>query len=950
MHPWWTTRITTRLSAQAFRKAGSLLLAGLMVQGPVNMVRADAPNSEPSTTRLVVTQSEGDVVRQAIHKHSGLPQPLPLAVKQVSVKSFAEAGAKPSPGTAVTERTIGLPPIIPHGAQAPLAQSTTTSNQPAPVPAVAGFEKPGLPQLQPEMSRPQVSADLPPIYPANGLIQPETSFFRLASTPRSFKSQDPPLRSAGKLIANEGGTFVVKQPVDPVQPVQPVQPTQPNQPNQPLNPVQPNFPNNAGNLGGISNPFDQGLSPPSLSGSLPNPPVLSTAPGAQTIGASASASASSTGALLQEADSIQSVNVRRRSAVSFEPTIRGYNSGQIYTDIDQAYYSPARRDIDTILSKVDPGLIATASILPGPYGLRYGPGFAFVIIDTVDTPRYEDGAEIHSRLNAFYSANGQQWYGRETLLGGGEDWGFRVSYGNRNGADYRSGNNTNIPSSYLNQDWLGQFGYNLNEDQRIEVAYNRFAQDNTQYAAQFFDVDWLYTNSYRVKFQDTDPFAPWSELRLDGWYNRTKFAGDTLASAKNEGFNVLNRVNLALGEPPGTFRGFDNGSQLSTGGRGFVRFGEAGQGEWMLTTGADFRQLKQGLNEQLFSQVIPVFPPTNLPSANFTNPGVFAEVGVPVTDWWTAGIGGRVDYVRTKADANQIRPASGLFGVPGDLLQENVLYSYYLSNEFAITDEWTGKLAAGYAQRPPTLEERYADGIFLAIAQNGFSRVFGTPNLAPERNWQVDAGLEYENDFSHFSINAYHAFIVDYITYAANDISAPADARQLRALNTPYATLAGFNIDGWVDVTDWLTPYAALMYTDGRDRTIHAPLPAISPMEGRIGVRLHDTDGGNDWGIDFGMRIVNVQNRLGAFRVFGSDQILTSEGRTPGFSVAYLRSFFNVTENVRVTTGIENVFNQNYLEHLDLRLNAETINGTFVPGTFVYSPGFSPFLGIEWFR
>lgn len=861
----------------------------------------------------------------------------PQPSEQMVLKSVGEqgvAGKQP-----IVQNNAALPPIVPQTTGVPLTPRRTDTagpTQPVVAPSATGV----LPKLRPEAAG--LSMEMPPIYPQDGLIRPESSFFRLASTIQSLpRSQGPELLAAGRVIGTAGGNFVVKQPLEPMQPIQPVQPVQPFQP--PIEPFQPNVPDTA-----LGDPFSQGVIPITPNGALPNPADLQILPDAQTIAPSASPSANNTAELLQQADSIQTVNVRRRSAVSFEPTIRGYNTGQIYTDIDQAFYIPVRRDIDTILSKVDPGLIDTVSILPGPYGLRYGPGFAFVIVDTLDTPRYEDGAEMHSRLNAFYSANGQQWYGRETIFGGGEDWGFRFSYGNRNGADYRSGNNTNIPSSYLNQDWLGQFGYNFNDYQRIEVAYNRFAQDNTQYAAQFFDVDWLYTNSYRVKLQDTDPFAPWDELRFDGWYNRTKFAGDTLSSAKRYGFNVLDRVDLALNEPIGSFYGFTNGSLLSTGGRGFVRFGDPGEGDWTFTVGADFRQLKQGLAEQLYSVTVPVFPPTNLPSANFTNPGLFMEVGVPLTDWWLASIGGRVDYVRTKADASRIRPASGLFGVPGDLLQENVLYSYYLSNEFTVSDNTTMKLAAGYAQRPPTLEERYADGIFLAIAQNGFSRVFGTPSLNPERNWQVDAGVSYDNGWAHASVNAYHAFIVDYITYAANPILAPTDARQLRALNTPFATLAGFNIDGWLDVTDWLSPYAALMYTDGRDRTIHTPLPAISPMEGRIGIRLHDTDGGSTWGIDFGARIVNAQNRLAAFRVFGSDEILTSEGRTPAFTVSYLRCYLNATENLRITTGIENVFNQNYLEHLDLRLNAETINGTFVPATFVYAPGFSPYLGIEW--
>src|SRR5690606_22962140 len=131
---------------------------------------------------------------------------------------------------------------------------------------------------------------------------------------------------------------------------------------------------------------------------------------------------------------------------------RGYKFGQIYTKATGAYYFPVREDLDTMLSKIDPGMIREVIVIPGPYGLRYGPGFSFIDIITLDTPRYEDGPESHGRLNGNIRTNGGQLYGRATAYGGSDNYGYRISYGHRKGSDYDAGSGLAIPSSYNNRD------------------------------------------------------------------------------------------------------------------------------------------------------------------------------------------------------------------------------------------------------------------------------------------------------------------------------------------------------------------------------------------------------------------------------------------------------------------------------------------------------------------
>ncbi len=70
------------------------------------------------------------------------------------------------------------------------------------------------------------------------------------------------------------------------------------------------------------------------------------------------------------------------------------------------------------------------------------------------------------------------------------------------------------------------------------------------------------------------------------------------------------------------------------------------------------------------------------------------------------------------------------------------------------------------------------------------------------------------------------------------------------------------------------------------------------------------------------------------------------EEATPGLTVWHLRTYYNSTDNLRLIAGIENLFDKNYQEHLDLRLLGPTGFGS--PPSRVLSPGFTPYFSVEW--
>ena len=278
------------------------------------------------------------------------------------------------------------------------------------------------------------------------------------------------------------------------------------------------------------------------------------------------------------------------------------------------------------------------------------------------------------------------------------------------------------------------------------------------------------------------------------------------------------------------------------------------------------------------------------------------------------------------------------------LNQNDVLYSFYLTNDFTVSENWTLTAGFGQAQRPPTLIERYADGLFLSLAQTGFSRMIGNPTLRPERNWQIDMGLEGEYEKWRGKANVFHAWVYDYITWQDDTVADFMDARLLRFVNTDLATLTGFELSGEYDLFPRLSAFGKMSYVEGRDQEIDAPLPGIAPLDTTLGLRLHDTDKGRRWGVECAARVVTTQDRLGTIRLLGTTDTVIEE-RTPGFTVWNLRGYYNYTKDFTLIAGIANLFDRNYQEHLDLRLLGPT---GFGAPTRVLSPGFTPYFALKW--
>ena len=365
------------------------------------------------------------------------------------------------------------------------------------------------------------------------------------------------------------------------------------------------------------------------------------------------------GAALTSTRDVQTIGSQQRSPVAFDPHIRGYKYGQISATADGAFWWPVRYDLDTMLTKIDPWLIRDVEVIPGPYGLRYGPGFSYINVSTYDTLRF-DCPESHANLGYSLLTNGGQNAGRATAYGGSQDWGYIFSYGIRAGADYHPGSDaplSRIPAQYELQNFLGQFGVDVGEDARLELRAIRMDGNDIEYAAQIFDIDNQATDAYQLTYVDPDECYG-GDLRVTSWYNRSRFNGsfptpDVPSDKRLPTFSVVDRIENAL-SPSGdvALNGLTNGDLTSTGARASRTFGEADENQ--VRVGTDVSWIEQHILEAYnatsnglpYSGDFPFY--TNMPRADDRSRG-FRRVdfqlvtGRADSDWRACGLG---EYVR----------------------------------------------------------------------------------------------------------------------------------------------------------------------------------------------------------------------------------------------------------------------------------------------------------------
>ena len=202
----------------------------------------------------------------------------------------------------------------------------------------------------------------------------------------------------------------------------------------------------------------------------------------------------------------------------------------------------------------------------------------------------------------------------------------------------------------------------------------------------------------------------------------------------------------------------------------------------------------------------------------------------------------------------------------------------------------------GHAERFPDYWELFSPKRGPNGSVNAFDKI------KPEKTTQLDFGLQYNGDKLQAWASGYVGVVQDFILFSYREgmMGSSTQATNVDARIMGGELGASYQLTG-----NWKTAYAW-----GKNSSDDRALPQIPPLEARFGLTYEE----GDWSAGSLWRVVAPQNRIARDQgnVVGKDF-----DKSAGFGVFSLNGAYRVTRNVKLSAGVDNLFDKDYTEHLN---------------------------------
>lgn len=248
-----------------------------------------------------------------------------------------------------------------------------------------------------------------------------------------------------------------------------------------------------------------------------------------------------------------------------------------------------------------------------------------------------------------------------------------------------------------------------------------------------------------------------------------------------------------------------------------------------------------------------------------------------------------------------------------DLQQKNKSLTANLGVAYMPDDNLrlTANFSSGF--RSPNFDDMTK--IFESVS--GQSIIVPNVDLKPEYTNNFEAGIHYNDgvvdiDAYGFYTNYTNAIVTDAFTYNGKDslLYDGAMTKVYASQNKAKAFIYGGGVQAIYRPMLHFSIYASTNYTYGRfnNDTVLMPLDHVPPITGRIGIKYETTR----WMTEL-YSLYNGKKRLFDYNPNGEDNIQYSTPLgTPSWYTINFKTAVNVSDNVKVQAGVENILDKNY--------------------------------------
>jgi iron complex outermembrane receptor protein len=608
--------------------------------------------------------------------------------------------------------------------------------------------------------------------------------------------------------------------------------------------------------------------------------------------------------------SVPGFSVIRKGGTDGDPVLRGLAGSRLGIQVDgECIYGGCGNRMDPPTAYVFPAAYDRITIVKGPQTVLHGPGnSAGVVLFERDTRR--PAARETSLFASATSGGFGRFDGALDARAATPVAQARLSATTTRADDYADGDGRDVHSAYHRWSANASAAWTPDAQTTLELSTAR-SDGEAAYADRTMDGVKFDRENYGLHFTRTalSPLIARVEARYFSNYVD----------------HVMNNFSLRPFAPspmmPG--RSVSNPDRLTTGGLAQLVLTPIAPAR--VTLGLDSQRNTHSVRSTANEATEPFGAKSRLRDAEFRQAGVFGESAWTLAPTQRLYAGARLDRWRatdTRA-AVSVSMMSAVANPAAGRRRTSDLASGFARYEHDLADRSTTLFAGlGRAQRFPDYWELIKNESATSVSALG---------TRPETSTQLDAGANYRRGAVSFTVSAFAARLDDFNLVQSNFTkmtTAPSTPGMggMTAMTSRAATITR-NVDastwggeadlGWRFAEHWKCD-ASLAYVRGENDTDARPLAQLPPLETRLGLAYTQ----RAWSAGALLRLVAAQDRiaLNQGNIVGQDL-----GRTAGFGTVAINASWRATTRMRLTAGVDNVFDQTYAEHISRA-------GSMVPG------------------
>ncbi|MDH0731406.1 TonB-dependent copper receptor [Pseudomonas sichuanensis] len=539
---------------------------------------------------------------------------------------------------------------------------------------------------------------------------------------------------------------------------------------------------------------------------------------------------------------------------------------------------PGRMDAPT--SYISPETYDRLTVIKGPQSVIWGPGGSAGTILFEREP--EQFGELGSRVNGSVLVGSNGRFDKVLDAAAGNQLGYVRFVGNQSHSDdFEDGNGDTVPSRWDKWNGDATVGWTPDADTLLELTAGK-GDGEARSAGRGMDGSQFKRESLGLRFEKSNLGEVLDKVEAQVYYNYADHVMD----------------NYSLRTPSGT--GMMGMPMVSNVDRRTMGARIKATWRWadvQLISGIDAQTNEHRQRGGMGIDAHKGQPWTK--DADFHNYGAFGEL-----TWYATGVdrlitGARLD----RASARDFRKASPTQGdTRADTLPSGfVRYEHDLAAIPATT-----YIGLGHAQRFPDYWELFSPKLAPAGSANAFD------GIKPEKTTQLDFGIQYQGERLEAWASGYVGQVRDYILFDYRRTMMGGYTSQAQNID---ARIMGGELGAAYKLTENWKADATLAYAWGKNSSDGKALPQMPPLESRLGL----TYSRDAWSVGTLWRLVDEQNRIAQNQgnVVGKDY-----GKSAGFGVFSLNGAYKINNNLKLSAGVDNLFDKAYAEHLNLAGNA----------------------------